>query len=137
MCRGGGRQSDDGGEWPVALERHDGGRGGRFGRESAGSDEGVGSSGRFGSGRGRGARVAKRRGLVVVRWRWPKWREGRVGRPGWKERWAAARLNPEPSQNSKEILFEFQLILEFGRTLEICTRRFRKKFDMRIFPKVF
>jgi hypothetical protein len=37
----------------------------------------------------------------------------------------------------KEILFEFQLILEFGRTLENCTRRFRKKFDMEIFPKIF
>jgi hypothetical protein len=29
----------------------------------------------------------------------------------------------------------FQLILEFGRTLENCTRRFRKKFDMGIFLK--
>jgi hypothetical protein len=42
---------------------------------------------------------------------------------GWVEnrRWAKAQ---------KEIPFEFQLILEFGRTLENCTRRFRKKFDM-------
>jgi hypothetical protein len=29
------------------------------------------------------------------------------------------------------------LILEFGRTLENCTRRFRKKLDMRIFSKIF
>jgi hypothetical protein len=29
------------------------------------------------------------------------------------------------------------LILEFGRTLKNCTRRFRKKFDMGIFPKIF
>jgi hypothetical protein len=40
----------------------------------------------------------------------PKRREGRVGQPGWKERRAAAGLNPEPGQNSKEILFEFQFI---------------------------
>jgi hypothetical protein len=33
----------------------------------------------------------------------------------------------------KEILFEFQLNLEFGRTLENCTRRFRRNFDMGIF----
>jgi hypothetical protein len=33
-----------------------------------------------------------------------------VGWPRWKERRAAARLNPEPGQNSKEILFEFQFI---------------------------
>jgi hypothetical protein len=33
-----------------------------------------------------------------------------VGQPGWKERRAAAGPNPEPSQNSKEILFEFQFI---------------------------
>jgi hypothetical protein len=36
----------------------------------------------------------------------------------------------------KEIIFEFQLILEFGRTLENCTRRFRRNFDMEIFPKI-
>jgi hypothetical protein len=37
----------------------------------------------------------------------------------------------------KEILFEFQLILEFGRTLKNCTRRFRRNFDMWIFSKIF
>jgi hypothetical protein len=49
---------------------------------------------------------------------------------GWVkiQRWAKAQ---------KDIPFKFQLILEFGRTLENCTRRFRKKFDMRIFPKIF
>jgi hypothetical protein len=34
-CRGGGKRPDDGGEWPTAVERHDGGGGGRFGRGSA------------------------------------------------------------------------------------------------------
>jgi hypothetical protein len=37
----------------------------------------------------------------------------------------------------KEIIFEFQLILEFGRTLENCTKIFRRNFDMGIFPKIF
>jgi hypothetical protein len=46
-------------------------------------------------------------GLVVAAQK----REGRVGRPGWKERRAVAGPNPESGQNSKEILFEFQLIL--------------------------
>jgi hypothetical protein len=50
------------------------------------------------------------------------------GPRGWVEnrRWAQAQ---------KGILFEFQLILEFDRTLENCTRRFRKKLDMGIFRK--
>jgi hypothetical protein len=63
--------------------------------------------------------------------------ERRVGRPGWKERQAAAGPNLEPGQNSKEILFEFLLILEFGRNLENCTRRFRRNLDTGIFPKIF
>jgi hypothetical protein len=29
------------------------------------------------------------------------------------------------------------LILEFSRTLENCTRRFRRRFDIEIFPKSF
>jgi hypothetical protein len=37
----------------------------------------------------------------------------------------------------KKFFSNFNLFLEFGRTLKICTRRFRKKFDMRIFPKIF
>jgi hypothetical protein len=45
--------------------------------------------------------------------------------------------NPEPGQNSKEFFLNFNLFLEFGRTFEICTWRFRRDFDMRIFPKIF
>jgi hypothetical protein len=37
----------------------------------------------------------------------------------------------------KEFLFKFQLILEYGKTLENCTRIFRRKFDMKIFPEIF
>jgi hypothetical protein len=45
--------------------------------------------------------------------------------------------NQRWAQAQKGILFKFQLILEFGITLENCTRRFRKKLDMGIFPKIF
>jgi hypothetical protein len=54
---------------------------------------------------------------------------GQVGH-GWVEIWRWVK-------SQKDIAFEFQLILEFGRTLENYTRRFRKKFDMGIFPKIF
>jgi hypothetical protein len=37
----------------------------------------------------------------------------------------------------KKFFSNFNLFLEFGRTLEICTRRFRRDFDLRIFPKIF
>jgi hypothetical protein len=69
----------------------------------------------------------------------PRAREGKgewAGRGGWRGEprlgriWIRARIQ-------KEILFEFQLILEFGRTLKNCTRKFRRKFDMMIFPKIF
>jgi hypothetical protein len=65
-----------------------------------------------------------------------------------QERWRGERADQRPwpirlgrksemGPRSKRIFFEFQLILEFGRTLENCTRRFRKKFVMGIFPKIF
>jgi hypothetical protein len=61
--------------------------------------------------------------------RWATTGEREVGHSWVKnQRWAKAQ---------KEIPFEFQLILEFGKNLENCTRRFRKKFDMGIFPKIF
>jgi hypothetical protein len=55
--------------------------------------------------------------------------EGEVGRG-----WAESIARPE---FKKKIPFEFQLILEFDRTLENCTRRFRRNFDIEIFPKIF
>jgi hypothetical protein len=36
-----------------------------------------------------------------------------------------------------QIGFEFQWILEFGKSLRICTKRFRSYLDMGIFPKFF
>jgi hypothetical protein len=37
----------------------------------------------------------------------------------------------------QELICNFQWILEFGRTLRISTRRFRRNFDVGIFPKFF
>jgi hypothetical protein len=53
---------------------------------------------------------------------------GRRGRPRLVRIRSRARIQ-------KEFLFEFQLILEFGRSLENCTMRFRRNFDMGIFLK--
>jgi hypothetical protein len=36
-----------------------------------------------------------------------------------------------------KIDFEFQMNLDFSKTLRNFTRRFRKTLDMRIFPKFF
>jgi hypothetical protein len=76
-------------------------------------------------------------------WRHPlagllgQWREvaaqervGRCGRPG------------PAGPKSKEsfityLVFQFQWISNSGKTLEICTRRFRRNFEMGIFPKFF
>jgi hypothetical protein len=57
---------------------------------------------------------------------WASWqaKAGGVGRP--------AGLNSEEKFFSNK-----NWIFEFTKTLEICRRRFRRNFDMRIFPKFF
>jgi hypothetical protein len=155
-CRGGGRRPGDG-EVKAAplMVLHVGyrKRGRRMRQKRRGKGKGHGgSASRHGTGdRRRGAEDGDTRpaclreeneggGRTSVR----EEREGWVGRPkatgsargrrevgrGWVEnrRWAKVQ---------KEFLFESQLILEFGRTLENSTRRFRKKFDMGIFHKIF
>jgi hypothetical protein len=124
---GGDRPGSDGGRGEVVLRPFQE-RKGEGHREVAHAHAGwqwwrrpVGP-GRKTTGRGELAGLAKGRGPEAFWQRWPKRRERRVGQPGWKQRRVAAGPNPESGQNSKEILFEFQLILEFGRTLEICTR---------------
>jgi hypothetical protein len=48
------------------------------------------------------------------------------------------RAGPVPREGFKmEIDFEFQMNLNFGKTLMNFTRRFRRNLDMRIFPKFF
>jgi hypothetical protein len=50
---------------------------------------------------------------------------------GWAG-WLLGRLGPKLKEN----LFQNKnWIFEYINTLEICTRRFRRDFDVRIFPK--
>jgi hypothetical protein len=53
---------------------------------------------------------------------------------GPKAEWAARSAGPKAKKRISELKFGF---LEFTKALEICTRRFRRNFDMRIFPKFF
>jgi hypothetical protein len=68
---------------------------------------------------------------------------GRGGATGWKEKkekrmgrgWAERLDGPEVTG---KILFRIKFdFFEYTKALEICTRRFRRNFDMRIFPKFF
>jgi hypothetical protein len=89
---------------------------------------GGGCSGHFGSGRGllEVARAHAREVVVVAS---PVW-------AGEEEEANRGRAESGAGPEFKKNLFEFQLFLEFGRTLENCTRRFRKNIDMGIFPKI-
>jgi hypothetical protein len=53
----------------------------------------------------------------------------------WEDEWAGVgRARPDPREDSNEkLIFEFQINLEFGRTLKNFTRRFRRNLDTRIF----
>jgi hypothetical protein len=65
---------------------------------------------------------------------------GRGGAAGWKTsgpwlgRLAAGPIGSKVKENS---LSNKNLIFEYTKALEICRRRFRRNFDMRIFPKIF
>jgi hypothetical protein len=59
---------------------------------------------------------------------WAKWSS--VGEDGlvWSD----------PSQKfRRDFIFEIQMNLDFGKTLRISTRRFRRNLGMGIFPKFF
>jgi hypothetical protein len=75
---------------------------------------------------------------------WASW-AGRVGFDPREERgqrepagpkagWAARSAGPKARKKNFQIK---NWIFEFTKALEICRRRFRKNFDMRIFPKFF
>jgi hypothetical protein len=49
-------------------------------------------------------------------------------------RLAAGPIGPKVKENS---FLNKNLIFEYNKALEICRRRFRRNFDMRIFPKIF
>jgi hypothetical protein len=68
----------------------------------------------------------------------------RPHRPGWGEHvrmlacGAERASTGEAGPNSEEKFFSNKnWIFEFTKALEICRRRFRRNFDMRIFPKFF
>jgi hypothetical protein len=57
--------------------------------------------------------------------------EGNRGRVG---RLAAGPNGPEVKENS---FLNKNLIFDYGEALEICRRRFRRNFEVGIFPKFF
>jgi hypothetical protein len=60
---------------------------------------------------------------------------GRLKKSGpWLGRLAAGLIGPKSKKKNFRIK---NWIFEFIKALEICTRRFRRNFDMRIFPKFF
>jgi hypothetical protein len=47
---------------------------------------------------------------------------------------AAGPIGPKVRRN---YFLNNNLIFEYTKALEICRRRFKRNFDMRIFPKIF
>jgi hypothetical protein len=61
-------------------------------------------------------------------------RRGQREPAGQKAEWAARSAGPKTRKKNFRIK---NWIFEFTKALEICRRRFRRNFDMRIFPKFF
>jgi hypothetical protein len=59
-------------------------------------------------------------------------RRGQREPAGLKAEWAARSVGPKARKKNFRIK---KLIFEFTKALKICRRRFRRNFDMRIFPK--
>jgi hypothetical protein len=67
-----------------------------------------------------------------------QWGEGERPVGEVKRKWATGGPKTEAGPNSTNKTFSiFYLKFKFLATLEICTRRFRWNFDIRIFPKFF
>jgi hypothetical protein len=60
-----------------------------------------------------------------------------VGLGGSKGRVGRLAVGPIGPEAKKESFRNKNWIFEFIKTLEICTRRFRRNFNPRIFPKFF
>jgi hypothetical protein len=61
---------------------------------------------------------------------------GRLG----KEKGSGLQLGRKPELGTIQVIkpfLNFYLEFKFLATLKICTRRFRRNFDMGIFPKIF
>jgi hypothetical protein len=61
-------------------------------------------------------------------------RRGQRELAGLKATWAARSAGPKARKKNFQ---SKNWIFEFTKALEICRRRFRSNFDMRIFPKFF
>jgi hypothetical protein len=97
---------------------------------------------------GRVHSMAQEEGGVATLARWRvrrRWRsvsagEGGRGRPagpgGPKAEWASWLLG-RLGRKLKKSFQNKNWIFEFANALKICTRRFRRNFDTRIFPKFF
>jgi hypothetical protein len=64
----------------------------------------------------------------------PEERRGQREPAGPKDEWAARSAGPKARKKNFRIK---NWIFELTKALEICRRRFRWNFDMRIFPKFF
>jgi hypothetical protein len=62
---------------------------------------------------------------------------GQWGWVGQKAEWAGWLLGRLGQKLKKKSFRNKNWIFEFTKALEICTRRFRRNFDTRIFPKFF
>jgi hypothetical protein len=57
---------------------------------------------------------------------------------GWAGTGGAGPFGPDPREHSNEnLIFEFQMNLDFGKTLRISTRKVGKNCHMGIFPTFF
>jgi hypothetical protein len=63
--------------------------------------------------------------------------EGQMGCVGRKAGWAGWPLGRLGRKGRKNSFLNKNLIFEYTKALEICRRRFRRNFDMGIFPKFF
>jgi hypothetical protein len=61
-------------------------------------------------------------------------RRGQWEPAGLKAEWATRSAGPKARKKNFRIK---NWIFQFTKALEICRRRFRRNFDMRIFPKFF
>jgi hypothetical protein len=61
----------------------------------------------------------------------------RGGWPGWEAGWADWPLGRSGTKVKKNSFPNKNLVFDYSKALEICRRRFRRNFDMRIFPKFF
>jgi hypothetical protein len=63
--------------------------------------------------------------------------DGLVGCMGRKVGWAGWPLGRLGQKQRKNYFLNKNLIFEYTKGLKICRRRFRRNFDMGIFPKFF